>query len=226
MRLIFVLLLPGCGTFGLTAVGGVQPSDTGDPGSDAPPVEVALAGQTWSMDLATGEVVEPEGSGAFLALLDSTAVLLSVLDEPPDQLDLAVALTGSDGLQNICQPVLDLPYANFSGNPVMLIDESQLSFNINGVAITMRELELRATIQPDGLSFERGSWQAELDARDLDEALSEQLDLSTCDLLDDMGTDCHDCGDGSESCFNLHLKDLAGQDHGAGFDPEPDTEGC
>ncbi len=226
-----LIVLVGCGTLGLSFLTGKdKEADEGehsDTGPEAlPPVDAAVEGRTWMADLAQATVSEPEGLGAFLALMDSTAVLFHIDEEYDDTIDLVFALTGADGHQDPCQPVLDFSGADFSGNPWLLVERTDVDLTINGQQVTLMDAQLELRIQPYGQGFLEGWMVAEIDGRELDDALGDRIQSTVCDLLDALGTECHACSDSSESCFFVRIEDLEGADYGGPFDPDVDPSAC
>jgi hypothetical protein len=229
MKLLPLLLLYGCGTLGLGFNVGRAKPETGDPndtGDGPATVDASIMGRTWSADLAQATIPEPEGLGGFLALMDSTAVLFHVSKDEGNDVDLVFALTGADGHQDLCQPVLDFSGADFSGNPWLTVSKTSVPLRINGVEVELRDAQLELLVHEFGQGFQRGWMVAEVDGRELDEALGDRIPSSTCEILDALGTTCHDCGDGSSSCFYIRIEELEGVDYGGPFDPEPDPSEC
>ena len=226
-----LFLLVGCGTLGLSFLTGGEQEDTALDSSDTgaeelPPVDANVSGRTWQADLMQATIAEPEGLGAFLALMDSTTVLFDVEAEYDNKLDLVFALTGADGSQDPCQPVFDFSGADFGGNPWVFVDRTDIDLTINGQGVTLRDAQLELRIRTYGQGFEEGWMVAEADGRELDAALGDRIDSTVCELLDAMDTECHACSDGVASCFYVRIEDLAGSDYGGSFDPEPDPTAC
>jgi hypothetical protein len=226
-----LLLLVGCGTLGLSFLTGGKDEDTGpevvDTGPEQlPPVDADVSGRTWTADLMDAVITEPEGLGAFLALMDSTTVLFHVEAEYDDKLDLIFALTDASGQQDVCQPVLDFSGADFGGNPWVFVDRTDVDLRINGVDVTLHDAQLELRVQTYGQGFEQGWMVSEVDGRELDAALGDRIDSTVCELLDALGTDCHACGDGTESCFYVRIEELEGADYGGSFDPDADPSLC
>jgi len=227
-----MVLLVGCGTMGLSFLTGgkdkeVEDSSVFDTGPEQlPPVDANVEGRTWKADLMEATITEPEALGGFLALMDSTEVLFHVEAEYDDKLDLVFALTDADGKQDVCQPIFDFSGADFSGNPWVFVDKTDLDLRINGVDVELMDAQLELRIQTYGQGFQEGWLVTEIDGRELDEALGDRIDSTVCDLLDAMGTECHACGDGDESCFYVRIEDLEGSDYGGAFDAEVDPTDC
>lgn len=229
MRALLLVFLTGCGVFGLENRGWLSPADTGEPSDttrDDPPVEVALSDRSWESDLDAATVNAPEGLDAFLVLMDSTLILFHVDREAGSELDLIIALTDADGHQDPCQPVLDLAGADFADNPWVEVDMAELPMRINGEDVVLRDVSFEMKVETYGEGFTQGWLQAEIDGRELDEALGDRISSTTCELLEAMGTECHACDDGSPSCFALDIEGLNGVDYGGAFDPDPDPGEC
>lgn len=226
-----LFLLVGCGSLGLSFLTGGKDKDTGpevvDTGpEELPPVDADVSGRVWTADLLDATITEPEGLGAFLAFMDSTTVLFHVEAEYDDKLDLTFALTDSTGMQDVCQPVLDFSGADFSGNPWVYVERTDIELRINGQVVTLRDAQLELRIQTYGQGFEEGWMVSEVDGRELDAALGDRIDSTVCELLDAMDTDCHACSDGDASCFFVRIEELQGADYGGAFNPDVDPSLC
>lgn len=226
-----LILFVGCGTLGLSFLTGndEKPDDSGlvDTGPEQlPPVDAAVEGRTWIADLAAATFTEPEGLGAFLALMDSTAVLFHVEAEYDQRLDLIFALTGADGHQDVCQPVLDFSGADFGGNPWVFVDRTDVDLRINGETVELMDAQLELRIQTYGQGFQQGWMVSEVDGRQLDTALGDRIDSTVCDILDALGTECHACSDGDPSCFYIRIEDIEGSDYGGPFDADVNPADC
>jgi len=226
-----LILLVGCGTLGLSFFSGKDKEDpdteifdTAPP--ELPPVDANVEDRTWVADLMNATITEPQGLGAFLALMDSTAVLFHVEAEYDDKLDLIFALTSADGHQDVCQPVLDFSGADFGGNPWVFVERTNIDLRINGVDVALMDAQLELRIQAYGQGFQEGWMVSEIDGRELDEALGDRIDSTFCELLDALGTECHGCDDGAESCFFIRIEDLEGSDYGGPFDANVDPSDC
>ncbi len=229
MRLLAIVFVAGCGSFGLERGDGLETTETAEPDDtrdDDPPVGVSLLDRTWESDLDDATVISPQGLDALLVLMESTLLLFHVDREAGAEMDLVIALTDTEGHQDLCQPVFELTGADWSANPWLELDVAALPLTINGQEVLLRNLSFEMKVESYGEGFEHGALQAEIDGRELDEALGDRLTSSTCELLDAMGTECHECNDGSPSCFDLFFSEMAGVDYGGAFDSNPDGVGC
>jgi hypothetical protein len=122
--------------------------------------------------------------------------------------------------------VLELPDADWTGNPVLDLARDELVLTVNGMPVNLQDLRLSMRIQQWGQGFEDGAVQATIDGRELDAALGDRVDSTTSELLDAMGTACRACADGVEACFDVDLASLTGADYSGTFDEEPDPSSC
>jgi hypothetical protein len=226
-----LLVLAGCGTLGLSFMGFGEDeapesdtADTAEPGP--PPVDASLEGRTWEADLATASIPEPQGLSGLMALMDSTVVLFHIENHADYSLDLTFALTDASGQQDLCQPVLDFSGADFSQNPWLVVERTSIDLTINGETVQLRDAQLELQVATYGQGFTNGWIVTEVDGRELDIALGDRISSSVCEILDAMGTECHACSDGDESCFFIRIEDLEGNDYGGPFDPDVDASLC
>ncbi len=231
-----LLLAPGCGGLGLGQYSdAAQLADTsgadadsgpthGNAGNGAdssgdPPVSVGLAGHTWAVDLKDVTFAEPPGMAMVTSLMTSTILLFHATAETSGTLDLVVALAAPDGTQDACQPVQQLPTAEWL-NPTFDLNKGELDITISHQTVAFQHALLDATIGADGQTWSNGELSGRIDGRQLSAALN---GTDVCALVQSMGGACSPCDDGVVQCFDLDIQDIGGVSAGAFADP---PSGC
>lgn len=222
MRLALLgIALPGC--IGLTSNKGVDSTTTAI-GTDAPPpTEVTLSGLVFGIGPGDFDVTEPAGAGDLVDQLFTYDVLVYVEEQLADSLHLDLSLAGADGFQNPCEPVVELPKAEFD-NPTFQSGPADFTARLGGEPVTFHDFLLTGTFDPYAFGWGDGSLSAQFDAAEVDPALPEGL--SACELLAGLGSPCVACADGGDRCFSLQLENITATLVSWPFDPTPDTSGC
>ena len=116
----YVANLTYCGSEAPVAVG----FSTSDLGTVADDVSV-FEGKTYAVDLSSGNFVQPAGVGDLIGGLLENNILIGVTASTETSMSLvgALSVAGSTD-QDTCQETLDIPDADFSGNPYFEIDAS------------------------------------------------------------------------------------------------------
>lgn len=211
-------LLAGC-VIGLGNQGEMRVASSG---VDDDAVTVELSGRTWEVDLADVTVTEPPGVDGLVAAMGSGSILFHASGQADTSLSLVAAYGDGAGNQDLCSPVESLPTADFSENPVFVVDDAVVGMRVSQQDVDLRDTLLTATISSDGARWTDGTLAATLDARQVDAA----LDLDLCDLLDGLGGACVPCDDGSATCVDLVIDDISGATVDTPFDASADGSGC
>ena len=124
----YVANLTYCGSETPVAVG----FSTSDLGTAADDVTV-FEGKTYSLDLSSGNFVQPAGVGDLIGGLLENNILVGVTAATADSMDIlgAISVAGSTD-QDTCTETLNIPPADFSQNPYFEIDASE------GIEILLR----------------------------------------------------------------------------------------
>lgn len=187
------------------------------------PVSASVEGQTWAMDLADATFVEPSGLGGMLSLLDSTVLLVHVVKERSTRLNMVMTLAGSDGQQDPCERIVDLPGAEWSTNPEFVIDENEMEIMVGGAPLILEGALFSGIVSGDGSGWSDGVIAGLADTRDLPASLSEDLGMDVCDMVELVGGRCESCpGDGVNACFELEIEHITAEPFSGGFDPSGD----
>lgn len=192
-------MLPGC-AFGLlegdTGAWQELPAEEGWEWT----TEAELAGRTFSIAPENLPLVEPEGLAPLLEEALATRVLVHVDGQDADTLDLSVTMAGADGRQDPCQPIVGIPSATWE-NPWFEAGPAELVTSFGGHPATLRAVSFSGVFDRWGVGWTEGRLRATLDAREVDAALPEGL--TTCGLLEELGSACEACEDGVAACVTL-----------------------
>jgi hypothetical protein len=217
--------LSGCGSIGLDVMEQDQTSaGPADAQVPADQVSVGLSGRTYSAFLADMTVLEPAGLQALIPQVADEELLFHVVAEGSGLLDIVMALAAEDGTQNPCEPVYDLPRADWSSNPEFVIEDGETEIQIGGKPVLLGRLDLEAHVTTDGSLWDDAVLTAVIDTRDLlGGSLSTETDV--CELVENMGGECLACADGAMACATLSLK-LQAEQVDVDFDAGLEPEGC
>ena len=218
----YVANLTYCGSEAPVAVG----FSTSDLGTVADDVSV-FEGKTYAVDLSSGNFVQPAGVGDLIGGLLENNILIGVTASTETSMSLvgALSVAGSTD-QDTCQETLDIPDADFSGNPYFEIDASDgIEISAAGVTIGLDSLFISGTFAADGSYFGGGTLLGELDVRKLAPLLEDLIQsddpAEACGLLLGFGVTCEACSSDSEPfCVALEVDSLTADDTGKAIEPK------
>ena len=223
--------LSGCGGLGLSYYDDLgeldeqYEDDAGEAfeGESPDQVGVEMTGRTYAVRLDEVEVVEPVGLQSMLAEITQDELLFHVVWEDGDELGMALTLADSVGDQDVCQPVFDLPRADWD-NPDFSISDGTVDIELGGKPVELRKFDLDGRVYPDGSLWDYSRLRAEIDTRDLlGGSIADNVDV--CLLVEELGGVCRECPDGVDACTNLELN-LFAVEVDVAFDASEDGEGC
>ncbi|MEC8276917.1 MAG: Ig-like domain-containing protein, partial [Myxococcota bacterium] len=185
------------------------------------PLSVDISGNTYAVDLASGNFVEPAGIGDLIGGLLENDILIGVKSADNDVLSIrgAISETGNSN-QDYCSETLEsFPDADFSESPYFEIPEGDVTLSVAGIDLTINSLSISGTFAEDGSYFGGGEVSGQLDARVLaplaaDLGLEDDSPEALCNLLLGFGVQCIPCGDGEPYCANLRVNRLSADETG------------
>lgn len=209
MRCAFgwVLFLGACGP---------SVPDIEDEGWDSGSEAESLVGKTYSVDVASGRFVEPDGIGSLLAKqFEDRTVFLSPTAQSVTELHLrAAAADDTDGTaQSACDKTVELPAADFTQSPAFGFDAtgSVVVLSGFGVDVDVHDLAVSGTFTEDGTAIQSLSFAGLVDTRHLGPLVDVNSDDDTvCDLMGSIGVSCKDCGTGDVFCLDVRMAGLTG----------------
>lgn len=177
-----------------------------------------VAGKGYAMHLGTAHFVYPEGLDALFNSLFQNYMLLGVTGAS-DSLDFLVGLS-QDGsfAQDFCYETLDnFPSADFSKAPYFVIEEGDVVLSAVGYSAKIYNLSMTGTFAPDASYFGGGTFQAELDARELVDVINATgfpVDSADdiCDLVGSLQLSCAPCShDGANYCVEIYVDQITAE---------------
>ena len=212
MRVLFPLLLTGCGGIGLA------PSFDDTVVSEAESMTGGLTGRTYAAWISDVVAVEPMGLGLALADVEAAALLFHVVHADDAGMSLALTLSDAQGEQSTCEPVSELPSADWDNDSlVFYIQEGSFDLPVGGKPLTLFDLEMTGEIVDEGAGMSATTLYAEIDTRDLNGgAFGDDVDV--CIIVEQLGSTCHPCPDGEVACTDLVLE-LTPVEVDVSFDP-------
>ena len=198
----------------LTWCGG-EASTTFTTSSTGAPLETDVTGEAYALDLSTATWEEPAGLGALLGDALNATILVGV-EEASDIIDFLIAIpeAGTDE-QDFCSPTLDFDPISFDSSPFFEIGPADLPVNLMGFSLTIYDMNINGTFQPDGGGMDNIKIAGSLDLRDLEDTLDELTGGiasdadAACDFALLLGVGCSACpSDGVENCLSVSLTDI------------------
>lgn len=174
------------------------------------PTEIDLVGSTFSLDLTSGEFVEPPGVGDLLASqLGDVEVLVGVESVDGATIQMLGALGAGGGAQDLCTESLPFPPATYD-DPYFSLETPVLPLDIEGFQIDVENLTLSGAFAPDGSRIQGAVLKGDIDTRPLVELVSPGGgDDAVCTLVSTFGVSCIDCSDGSGAfCLSLWVDSI------------------
>jgi hypothetical protein len=175
------------------------------------PVEVDLAGLTWTLDFAAGTWTEPAGAGGALAsLMADFRILLSVPAAPDGGTISLAAGVGVAGHQNACVPTLDLSDSAWS-DPYFSAESDAFELATEEFSLTVEDFVTSGAFSPDGTRVAEAAVSGIVDTRGLGAALQVgDGPGAVCELLGTLGASCVPCADGMETCLPMDIENVYG----------------
>lgn len=200
MRALFLLPF-------LTACGGIGLSPAYTLTAETESMADDLAGRTYAAWMSDVVAVEPMGLGLALADVEPAALLLHVVESDAEGMSMVITLSDAEGQQSICEPVEALPRARWQAENTLdfFIDEGSFALPVGGKPMVLSDMEMLGQVAEDGSTMNTTTLTAEIDTRDLNGGVfGENVDV--CIIVEQLGSECHACPDGVESCTDLVLE--------------------
>lgn len=175
----------------------------------------ALADATYSLDLASGRFVKPEGIGPLLQQYLTTSVLVGVTGIDGSDIQMIGAIATDAGVQDTCAPSIPFPAADFSANPFFAVGPEATTLNVQGNAITIDDLYISGAFSPDASYIAGAVLKGNIDTRPLVPLLNADPDAADdeiCNLAQStLGVGCESCADGGVFCLGLFVDSIAAE---------------
>jgi len=177
------------------------------------PLDCALPGTAFHIDLTTARWTTPPGFGGVIPLLSAAELLVGVHSDDAGRVD-AIAAPGTPTTQDTCAQTSPLPTAVRSG-PDLSLPTTHTTLTLGGHPITLSDWRLDSTVLPDCSGLAGGRTQGSLDVRELAAAVSVDGIPSDpgalCSFLATYGTECSGCdSDGQPYCFPFDVAGIGG----------------
>lgn len=192
---------------------GGNPSITFDTTEVGSEVTEDLSGNTYNLDLTSGEFVEPPNVGTILGQYLTIDVLVSVSSQSDSEVQMfgAIGVEDSDPVeQDLCTESLAFPdAADFSENPYFQLGPQDTTLSIAGYSATVNDLMISGAFGPDGSYIQGATLSGSADTRDLEDALFPEEDEGyICNLAAGIAVSCSACTDGENFCLSLLVRDI------------------
>ncbi len=175
----------------------------------------SLVGNTYVLDLAGADWVQPPGLGPLLQLYFTTPVLLGVETADTTSIDFLGAPGAIDPfegiLQDMTQQTWDFEGTGFADEPYFRTDVPEVNFKFDGLDIPVFEFRVEGTFEADGSSFGGGALIGNADTRNLGVQLGEPDNpAAMCGYAESLGILCKSCPDGEPYCLDLKVVGVDG----------------
>ena len=183
-----------------------------------------ITGNTYAVDLSSGNFVQPAGVGELIGGLLENDILIGIKSVDGDSMGIrgALSVEGSSAQDYCTETLEEFPDADFSAAPYFEIPQGDVTISVAGITATIQGLSVSGTfgVDADGNEyFGGGELMGQLDARELVDVVAEAgLDAESaddiCNLLLGFGVQCVACSDGEPYCATLEVNRLAAYDTG------------
>ncbi len=188
---------------------------TSDLGADLESNDV-INGAVYSLDLASGRVVVPEGVGAVLQEYLEFELLLSPTEITDATINVRAGLADETDPthQSWCDPTIPFPEGALDGSYFQIGPQST-TIAVADYEVTIDDLLISGTFASDGSYFGGAVFAGEVDTRPLVPLLFEGDDdpNAICSFLTGFGVTCVDCNDDPTTpyCLQIRAIDLVGE---------------
>jgi hypothetical protein len=173
-----------------------------------------LAGKAYSLDLASGRFVHPEGVGSLLQTYLTTDVLVGVVSADASSIQMVGAIGVEDAdppAQDTCNATIPFPSADFSANPFFVVGPEQTTITVEDYEITIDELMISGAFAPDASYITGAVLSGSIDTRPLVPLLGDEGadENAICDLASSIGVSCEACADGTGNfCLSIYVDNI------------------
>lgn len=174
------------------------------------PLDCALPGGAWQVDLEHARWNAPAGLGGLVPHLVETDLYVGITGEEGLRVE-ALAAAGLDDQQDTCVPTTALPPTERSG-PDLTLPESTVTLELSGATASITHWRMDATALPDCSGWEGGRTRGEVDLRELTEVI--RFDGASigaaglCAFFSTYDTDCIPCADGEVTCLAFDVEGI------------------
>jgi hypothetical protein len=176
----------------------------------------SLKGNTYVLDLASADWVQPAGLGPVLALYFDTPILLGVENATASVLEFigapGAAAAAGGLMQDREASTWDFGEASFSQAPYFDASVDEVVFAFQGTTVPVSSFGLTGTFAADGSSLGGVRLGGLADTRQLGALLGDPDNESAlCDYAETLGLACDPCDDGEVFCMVLSVENVTAQ---------------
>jgi hypothetical protein len=189
-----------------------------------------VAGNAYELDISSGRFVQPPDVGELLGSYLTVPILISVTSADDADITMigAIGVEGSvPPAQDTCEPTIDFPTADFTGNPFFEIGPQTTTISVADFAVTIDDLNVSGAFSPDGSYIDGGVLAGRIDTRPLVPLLEEGgEDSAICDLAGALEIDCEPCSDGGNYCLTIYVDSIQMDALGAPLEEIAEEDVC
>ena len=191
--------------------GGDDGGDLAWPSGD--PTGCTVEGQTFLLDLAGANFVEPAGVGSLIGGMLTAEIAVLVDSQDSSSMDIEIGLM-EGGSQDMCvetQPLAGVSWAD----PVLSFGPTDLAMDVSGVSVVLGGFNFAAAVTEDCGALDQGVLVSELDMREMGDVFEDLVGTSDpsaiCSLVASFGVSCEPCStDGEPVCLPLAADQIEG----------------
>lgn len=195
-----------------------------DPGVGDSVDSAGLVSRAYSLDLSSGNFVQPPGVGDLLGSLLEFSLFVGVTAADDTSVSMIGALSDDSGTaQDLCSETIDFPVsADFTENPFFVIESDSLPIEVEGFEVVIDDLTLSGAFAADSSSVEGVVLAGKIDTRPLVDLVSPGGDdNAVCVLVSTFNVSCEACSDGSgDFCLSVYVDNMSAMEQ-AGLTIEP-----
>lgn len=176
----------------------------------------SVKGNTYVLDLANADWVQPAGLGPVLALYFDTPILLGVENATASTVEFigapGAAAAGGGLMQDREASTWDFGDASFLSAPYFEASVAEVVFAFQGTSVPVSSFGLAGTFAADGGSLGGVTLGGLADTRQLGALLGDPDNESAlCDYAETLGLSCDPCEDGEVFCMVLSVENVTAQ---------------
>ena len=165
-----------------------------------------LDGRAYLLDMSTGVWTAPGAIGPLIAASFTELPILGVVDQSADELGVVF------GYRSTEDDCIDIPAADFSGNPAFVSPAADVSFGLSSSLVIVEDFSIAGEFSEDGSQIVNGQMTAVADIRRMVDMLAPMAGSADpyeiCGMLDALLAPCASCSDGEPFCLDLAVEGI------------------
>jgi len=190
---------------------------------DQQPRGVDMAGNTYAVQIAYSEVVEPVELDHMWDHPDVDALFFNVTEQAATAFVLTAAISNGDGEQDLCSPAWEMNAGKWKKGNEFIVQGGHFVIPLGTRDVEFRSIVLEGTVDETNTNWTDLSLVADIDTDELRGGALPQ-DPAPCQAITSNDGLCFECEGGGNTCTELHTKLIAIRTD-IDFDPDADGHG-